>query len=357
MKIALLNDTHCGVRNSSQIFIDYQERFYEQVFFPYCAEHDIKKIIHLGDYYDHRKFVNFKALHANRRHFLEPMKQNGMTMDIIPGNHDVFHKNTNDLCSLKELLGYYTSNINIIMKPTTVNYDGLDVHLMPWINPENHQHSMEFIRKNNGILMAHLELADFEMMRGIKQPKGNGMGVEPFKHYDLCLSGHYHASSQQGNIRYLGCQMEFTWADAGDAKYFHVLDTDTQEITAVLNPLTLFEKIYYDDSNTDYSKVDAGYYKSKIVKLIVENKENLPQFEDFVDRLYKSDLTDLTILEELSEYTMRYNEDDEADVEVGNTSAFLEEYVDGMKVEEEKPKIKKLLQVIYDEALNVDTTE
>ena len=48
---------------------------------------------------------------------------------------------------------------------------------------------------------------------------------------------------------------------------------------------------------------------------------------------------------------------DEADVEVGNTSAFLEEYVDGMKVEEEKPKIKKLLQVIYDEALNVDTTE
>jgi hypothetical protein len=28
-----------------------------------------------------------------------------------------------------------------------------------------------------------------------------------------------------------------------------------------------------------------------------------------------------------------------------------------MKVEEEKPKIKKLLQVIYDEALNVDTTE
>ena len=105
MKIALLNDTHCGVRNSSQIFIDFQERFYKEVFFPFCKDNDIKKIIHLGDYYDHRKFVNFKALNANRNHFLEPMKQAGMTMDIIPGNHDVFHKNTNDLCSLKELLG------------------------------------------------------------------------------------------------------------------------------------------------------------------------------------------------------------------------------------------------------------
>ena len=68
-------------------------------------------------------------------------------------------------------------------------------------------------------------------------------------------------------------------------------------------------------------------------------------------------MTDLTILEDLSEYTMRYNEDDETDVEDGNTSTFLEEYVDGMKVDVEKPKIKKLLQHIYDEALNVDTTE
>jgi len=62
MKIALLNDTHCGVRNSSQIFIDFQERFYKEIFFPYCEENSIEHIIHLGDYYDHRKFVNFKAL-------------------------------------------------------------------------------------------------------------------------------------------------------------------------------------------------------------------------------------------------------------------------------------------------------
>ena len=70
MKIAILNDTHCGVRNSSDIFLNYQERFYEEVFFPYLKEHDIKQILHLGDYYEHRKFVNFKALNQNRKHFL-----------------------------------------------------------------------------------------------------------------------------------------------------------------------------------------------------------------------------------------------------------------------------------------------
>ena len=352
MKIALLNDTHCGVRNSSQIFIDYQEQFYEKIFFPYCQEHDIKKIIHLGDYYDHRKFVNFKALHANRRHFLEPMKQNGMTMDIIPGNHDVFHKNTNDLCSLKELLGFYTSNINIIMKPTTVNYDGLDVHLIPWINPENHQHSMEFIRKNKGILMAHLELADFEMMRGIKQPKGHGMGVEPFKHYDLCLSGHYHASSQQGNIRYLGCQMEFTWADAGDAKYFHILDTETQEITAVLNPLTLFEKIYYDDTTADYDDFDINRCENKFVKVIVGNKSNPLMFDKFIERISELNTHDLKIAENFSEFLGENVLTNIEDIE--NTTDLMANYIDGVNTDLDKDKLKTLMNSLYNDALDME---
>ena len=101
MKVAILNDTHAGCRNSSDIFIKYQERFYNEVFFPYMEEHDIKQILHLGDYYDHRKYVNFKALNSNRKVFLDRIRELGIHMDIIPGNHDVFYKNTNDLCSLK----------------------------------------------------------------------------------------------------------------------------------------------------------------------------------------------------------------------------------------------------------------
>ena len=74
MKIAVLNDTHAGVRNSSDIFLNYQKKFYSEVFFPYCQEHGITQILHLGDYYDHRKFINFKTQNENRKMFLEPMK-------------------------------------------------------------------------------------------------------------------------------------------------------------------------------------------------------------------------------------------------------------------------------------------
>ena len=99
MKIAVINDTHCGVKNGSDVFLDNAEDFYSKVFFPYLEEHKIDTILHLGDYYDHRRFCNFKALERNRHMFLDVIRAKGITMDIIPGNHDVYFKNTNDLCS------------------------------------------------------------------------------------------------------------------------------------------------------------------------------------------------------------------------------------------------------------------
>ena len=118
MKIAILNDTHAGIRNSSDIFMDYQEKFYRDVFFPYLRENGITQILHLGDYYDNRKTVNFKALGHNRKIFLEKLREYGITMDIIPGNHDVYYKNTNELNALKELQGHYMNEVNLVMEPT-----------------------------------------------------------------------------------------------------------------------------------------------------------------------------------------------------------------------------------------------
>ena len=43
MKIALINDTHWGARNDSPAFIDYFNKFYDKVFFPYLQENNIKK--------------------------------------------------------------------------------------------------------------------------------------------------------------------------------------------------------------------------------------------------------------------------------------------------------------------------
>ena len=123
MKFAVLNDTHAGVRNDSIHFHEYMRRFYEEVFFPYCIENDIKHIVHLGDYFDKRTGINFLSLQRNKEHFIEPLIENGMTMDLTLGNHDLYYKNTSEVNSCDALLKY--DNITIYRDTITKDYDGL----------------------------------------------------------------------------------------------------------------------------------------------------------------------------------------------------------------------------------------
>ena len=351
MKVAILNDTHCGVRNSSDIFLQYQERFYEEVFFPYLHKHGIKNILHLGDYYEHRKFVNFKALNANRKHFLEPMRDAGITMDIIPGNHDVYFKNTNELCSLKELLGYFTSNVNIIMEPTVLDYDGLGVAVIPWINNSNYEKYTKWAMQCKApILGAHLELKGFDMMAGMPNP--HGMSADVFSRFEQVLSGHFHTKSHKDNVHYLGSQMEFTWADVDDPKYFHILDTETREIEAVRNPITMFKKIVYDDNKIDYNDVDVSEYEKHFLKLIVINKNDLYMFDKFVDKLNSIETYELKIAESFEEYLGESVEDEKISVE--DTTHLLASYVDAVEPALDKDHIKVELRKLYTEAQNLE---
>jgi len=351
MKLAILNDTHCGVRNSSDIFIEYQRQFYEDVFFPYLLENDIKHILHLGDYYDHRKYINFKALNENRAHFLDKLREYGITMDIIPGNHDVYYKNTNELCSLKELMGHYMNEVNIVMDPKVLEYGGCPIALLPWINNQNYADSLKFIEScKSSVLMGHLELNGFDMMKGIKNT--HGMDASTFSRFDLVLSGHFHTRSTQGNITYLGSQLEFTWADAHDPKYFHVFDTDSRQLEMVYNPITMFEKVMYDDSKMDYNSIDVGHLKNKFVKVVVLKKEDPFTFDRFIDRINQLGVHDLKIAETFDEF-VGTNVDDEG-ISVEDTSELLNMYVENVETELDKEKIKGIMRGIYIEAQNME---
>jgi len=337
MKIAILNDTHCGVRNSSDIFVEYQERFYNEVFFPYLLENNIKHILHLGDYYEHRRFINFKALNSNRKVFLQKLRDYKIAMDIIPGNHDTYYKNTNDLNSLKELLGHYMNEVNIVMRPTVLEYDGLKVGLVPWMAPDVEEETYVFLRNCEAdIIGGHFELQGFDMYRGI--PCMEGMTSESLSRFEMVLSGHFHTKSQRDNIYYLGSQMEFFWNDAGDDKFFHVLDTETREITAVQNRLKLFNKIYYDDTKYDYKNADVKFLDNTFVKVIVLNKSDPLTFNLFLDRIQTRNIHELKIQEDLTEFSGERVSDENISVE--DTKELLASYVDAVETVLDKERIK-----------------
>ena len=49
MKVALVTDTHFGARSDSIAFDAYFAKFYDETFFPYLKEHDIKTVCHLAE--------------------------------------------------------------------------------------------------------------------------------------------------------------------------------------------------------------------------------------------------------------------------------------------------------------------
>lgn len=351
MKIAILNDTHCGIRNSSEIFMDYQEKFYRDVFFPYLEEQGIKKILHLGDYYENRTSINFKALNHNRRIFLDVLRDRGIHMDIIPGNHDVYYKNTNRLNALKELLGHYMNEVNIVEEPTVMDYDGLKMLLLPWINTENEEKVKYAIATCKAdMCAAHLELAGFDMQAGI--PCHDGMDPSTFRKFEMVLSGHFHTKSQANNIHYLGSQMEFFWSDCNDRKYFHVLDTETRELTAVENPVTIFSKILYDDKEKNPNLIDVSKMNDHFVKIIVVNKTKPAEFEKFLDRVNFQKIHGLQIAENFQDFAGAQVEDDK--INVDSTDELLYSYIDAVDTDLDKERIKSNVRSLMIEAQSLE---
>ena len=347
MKVAILNDTHCGIRNSSEIFLNNAAEFYDTIFFPYCLKNNIKHVLHLGDYYDNRKIVNFKALNHNRKHFLTPLRENGMTMDIIPGNHDTYFKNTNDLNSLKECLGHYMNEIHIVMEPKVMKYDSLNVALVPWINSENYNKSFNFIENCEADwLGGHLELDGFPIGGGIVH-KG-GINHKFFKRFEKVLTGHFHTTSEKDNIHYLGAPLEFYWSDDHDPKYFYELDTETREMKKIRNTCTIFEKILYNDDKMDYNGYRVESLMNKFVKIIVVNKNDSFTFDRFVDRIQNQQIHDLKIAENFNEFIGENVEDEQVSVE--DTAQLMDSYVDAVSTDLDKGIIKVKMRDLMQQA-------
>ena len=352
MKIALLTDTHFGARNDNLNFNDYFYDFYEGVFFPYLQQNNIKHCIHLGDLMDRRKYVSYRILKDFRERFIQPFNHLKINLHILVGNHDIYFRNTNDINSLNELLGQKHNNIFIYSEAQEVNFDGFPILMMPWINPQNEIYSFGMMDETKAdTMMSHLEVVGFEMHGG--HTSESGFDKSQFKKFDTVFSGHYHKKSDDGQIYYLGTPYQMTWSDYNCPKGFHVFDTETRELTRIVNPQKIFEKIYYDDTQEDYDSHDVEQYKSKYVKLVVVNKNDLYKFDKFTDKLFKADCHEVKIIEDFTDLDANTVSDDIVE-NTQDTMTLLGKYIDDLDVNLDKTKLKSDISKLYHEAQDLE---
>jgi len=342
MKVAIITDTNYGARKNSKLFHDYFLKFYNEVFFPTLEKEGITTIVHMGDAFDNRTGVNFGALSWAKDNIFDPIKEKGIKLHLIVGNHDSYYKNTNDINGVDLLLREY-DNVTVYSEPTEVLLDNLKVLFIPWINQENEKLSLNTIKKTTcRCAMGHLELQGFRVNRQILME--HGLESKLFEKFETVFSGHYHTRSDNGTVFYLGNPYEMFWNDVNDPRGFHIFDTETLEHVPVNNPNRLFYNIYYED--TDHQTFDSREYTNKIVKVIVRKKSDSKKFEKFIDKLYSSNVADLKVVEN---FTIQESEDFEA-FESEDTLSILNRYIQEAEIDLDKSTIRKVITEVYQEA-------
>ena len=345
-KIAVLGDTHFGFRQDSTPYIEYVRDFYTNNFIPYLIENDIKLVVQTGDFFDNRKTLSIKAWYFCKEVLLIPLRDAGIEMITYAGNHDVFYKNTNSLYSVKEFISEEEfPNIKVI--DTLQEID--NIAYVPWINQENFEEFTTWQDKaSSDIVFGHFEFAGFDLMKGVENK--HGLQASNFKDFPLVISGHFHTRSQKGNIVYVGTPYEMTWADFGDTKGFHILDTETRELEFIKNTKVLYHKIYYDDLSVDYdTEFEYNRYTDSYVKVYVVNRKHDKMWDRFTHSLFKSGAIDINLIEQEIEYA----EIDVNDLDVEDThSILLRAAEDAENVD--IGKLKQLLTELHTEASSLD---
>lgn len=348
MKIALITDIHFGCRNDSDLFLNFADQFFTNVFFPKIDELGIKTVINLGDTFDRRKFINFKTLKKAKEIFFNPLADRNIWSPTLIGNHDTYHKNNNDTNSIELLLRDENKSIDIINSPQTIITDDLSVCMIPWINPENEQECMKYIQNTKvDICMGHFTINGFVMQAG--HVADEGLDRNLFEKFNMVFSGHFHHRSTDGHIYYLGNPYEVTWQDYNDPKGFHIFDTETRELEFIVNPYQMFHRIVYNDHNEPIPNIQNNY-----VKVVVQKKTNPKKFEFFMEDIYKQDPFSVNIVSNFIEVI-------EADIDTidqsDDTVTLMTKYVNRLYAANpifDINAINKLLIDTYQKALNSD---
>lgn len=354
--VAIITDTHFGARGDSLHMQASMKKFYENIFFPALDQYEVHRVLHGGDYVDRRKFINYQTAEFIRETYRKPLRYRNIREDIIVGNHDIFYRNSTELSAVQQLSGkdWDLCHYN---KPYELDLYGVGVLLLPWITDNNREASEKAIATSGcKVVLGHLEISGFQMYRGM--PHVGGMDASVFERFGLVMSGHFHHRSENGPIRYLGAPYPMIWSDYRDPRGFHILNTNTLELTFIENPHSIFARIVYDDANKkhDYIKelvqtisVPDSPYHDAYVKVVVQSKTQPFWFDLMMDALYKVNAQDIVVVDDI------IVNDDESESELPtqdmDTLSIMREYVDSLTISCDKEELKRYLQGKYQEAL------
>lgn len=315
MKILNLGDWHLGVKADDEWVQSIQLDGIKQAI-EYSKKNGITTWIQYGDIFDVRKAITHKTMEFARE-IVQMFDDAGITLHTVVGNHDMHFKNTLTPNASTELLAKYP-NVKVYDKPTTVDFDGCLIDLIPWMCEENTGEILEHIKTSSAsFCVGHWELNGFYFYKGMKS---HGLEPDFLKTYKEVWSGHFHTISEAANVRYIGTPWTLTAGDENDPRGFWMFDTETERMEFIPNNTTWHRRIHYPFKG----KIDYKDFTNLSVRVIVtEVDKNLTKFESELEKVVHS-------LRVVSKIDNSVESDDSEEVEVQSLQTLMEEYINAI---------------------------
>lgn len=268
-RVWFITDTHLGVRNNSNEWIDSIREYFFDWFFPLVRENyqpgDV--LFHLGDFFDSRQSINLKVLNLGIEvaEELSAIFKDGVY--IIVGNHDIWGKTSNEVNSLKSIK--WIPGINILEEPLSMRILDKNFLLMPW--RKDHEAESEFLESSNpyDVLCCHADI------RGLKFNKftrvETGAGLDEFEKFKRVYSGHIHYAQKAGNINMLGSPYEITRSDMDNKKGITLLNVSDLKETFFENDFSpKFKRFYFNDILESTQEDLEPLFRNNFVDIMID---------------------------------------------------------------------------------------
>lgn len=258
--ILILADIHLGHKNFSKHVFHKDIEYFEEIVFPYILENNIKNVILCGDLIHNRDLSSNYIVQASKERFFGWFEKNCINFHILIGNHDLLYKNRVDYNWPKTNLKEF-EYITVYEESTIVNIEGYRFGFLPWQVSKVDIPSI-IPPKNIDILVAHLDVNNALMQGNTKS--FNGLDVSLFKDYKQVITGHYHATSDFHNVKYIGAPYQMSYRDYNNKKGFWVLGSDMQFEYHENSYSPKYLKLYYIEENRDFKLFIGGVEEDKI---------------------------------------------------------------------------------------------
>jgi DNA repair exonuclease SbcCD nuclease subunit len=268
-RVWFITDTHLGVRNNSNEWIDSIREYFFDWFFPLVRENyqpgDV--LFHLGDFFDSRQSINLKVLNLGIEVAEEMSSIFKDGVYIIVGNHDIWGKTNNEVNSLKSIK--WIPGVNIIEEPQSISIIDKSFLLMPW--RKDHEAESEFLESSaaHDVLCCHADI------RGLKFNKftrvETGASVDEFEKFRRVYSGHIHYAQKSDNINMLGSPYEITRSDMDNKKGITLLNVSDLKETFFENDFSpKFKRFYFNDILESTQEDLEPLFRNNFVDIMID---------------------------------------------------------------------------------------